>query len=548
MELNYDILIKNGHIVDGTGNPWFKTDLAIKNGRIAKICRLGSGKADRIIDARNFIVAPGFIDIHNHSEITVFLNSKCDNMIKQGISTQVVGNCGYSAAPVSDISRNFVHGQTWPIEIKPVWSTFREYFEKIEKQGVSTNMVSLAGHGYIRSAVMGFENRAPTEKELEEMKILVAEAMKDGTVGLSTGLGYPPGCYAETDELVELCKVVAKYGGFYATHTRDPKRKENFIEAIIEAIEIGERSGVPVHISHMETHYDAWGLQNLSIKVIEEARMRGIDVTCDVCVGYLHSQSWLAGAVMPFWTFEGGGPRMIDRLKDPATRKRMKEEMVETRIEATTADGYWDRYIVLSSEGHPEFVGKNMQEIAEEWNKDPWDAAFDLLLDEGEKCTEISLAKMTHNEEDMRTVLKYPFSIPETDASVLSDSSSLGVIHPHPRGYGNLPLIFRKYVRGESGVDLPKDYGTKLLTLEDAVRKMTSLPAQRIGLRDRGLLREGMWADIVVFDEAKIKDMATFTESRRYPKGIAYVIVNGEIVVDLGEHIGALPGKVLKLR
>lgn len=510
--------------------------------RIAKIGKLSSSQANRVIDADGSVVAPGFIDIHNHSEVTILVNPKCDNMVRQGITTMIVGNCGFSTAPVSELSRDFIN---WDV-VKPEWETFREYFDRVEKQGVSTNIASLAGHGYIRSAVMGYENRMPTTKELLEMKALLAKAIADGAIGLSTGLGYPPGCYADTDEIVELCKVVARYGGYHATHVRDTKRKEHFLESINETILISEKSGCPLHISHIETHYDSWGLQDESIKLVEKAREKGLDVTFDVCVGHLHSGSWLAGAVMPFWAFEGGSLKMLERLKDAATREKMKVEMIETRIEPNTSDGFWERYIVLSTNKHPEFVGKNMLEISEAWGKDPWDAAYDLLLDEGEKCGGISLAKGIHNEEDMRTVLKHPLGIPETDGGVTADYGPYGDKLPHPRSYGNMALLFRKYVRGEANKDLHMDVGIKLITLEDAVRKITSLPAQRLGLSDRGLLREGLWADIVVFDDETIEDTATFTNPRQYPQGILYVLVNGQIVVDEGEHTGALPGKVLR--
>jgi len=458
----------------------------------------------------------------------------------------VYGHCGYSPAPISDLSRSLsTQFVGWWKTVEPEWDTLREYFGLVEKKGIATNVVSFAGHGFVRAAVMVHENRAPTGGEMEEMKALVAEAMEDGAMGLSTGLGYPPGCYAETEEITELCKVVAKYGGIYTTHTRGGSRK-SYLPGIIEAIEIGERSGCPVQISHIETHYDAWGLQEEALKLVDKARRRGTDVTCDVCV-HMYGASWLAGSVMPEWAFQGGAEKMLERLRDPATREKMKTEIIKGRGGAPlTRDGLWDHLLVLSGEKHPEFRGKHMDEIAEEWNKDPWEAAYDLLLDEGSRCAELTAAMRSHNEEDLRRAIVHPCSMPETDFWAVAPYGELGETHPHPRAYATVPLVFRKYVRGETLKELPLEVGAKILTMEEAIRKMTSLPAQRLGLRDRGLIREGMWADITVFNEEKITDKATYLEPHQYPEGMPYIIVNGTIIVDEGEHTGALPGKILR--
>lgn len=533
----FDAIIRKGRIVDGTGNPWFRADVAIRDRRIAKVGRCATDEADEIIDAEGLIVCPGFIDIHNHSEIHLIVNPNAASMVTQGITTLVVGNCGFSSAPVTSKNRDLVYSPWWSKEVKPTWNTLAEYFSILEKQGISVNVASLVGHGFVRGAIMGWEARLPAEEELEQMKELVAEAMKDGAVGLSSGLTYPPGVWSDTHELVELCKVVATYGGFYATHDRGTP----YMKAKFEAIEIGEKAGCPVQISHIETHTGSFGQQDAVLTLVEEARQKGADVTFDVCTT-IYGCGYFIGLVIPPWGLEGGAPRILERVSDPATRTKMRESMEKSRRQPA-----WDNIIVHRQRSHPEFSGKTVARIAKEWGKDPWDASYDMLKDDELDCVEIFAAVKGHDDDDLRKAIAHPFAMPNTDSWLEAPYGLLARGTTHPRAYGGFTIVFRKWVRGITRPDMPEEIGVKILTVEDTVRKMTSLPAQRLGLQDRGLIREGMYADIVVFDEKKIADKANyFGNTMVYSEGVNYVFVNGGIVIEKGEHIGSLPGKVMR--
>jgi N-acyl-D-aspartate/D-glutamate deacylase len=544
---NADIIIKNGIIIDGTGESYFKSDIAIKDGSIKKLGEhINTYKnVERVLDAGGLIVCPGFIDMHNHSEITILVDPNSESMIRQGITTMVYGNCGYSPAPISGISRDI---NVWVNDLydldrfqirrkslHPDWNTFKDYFEKVEKTGISTNVMSYCGHGMVRAAVMGHEDRAPKLGEIEEMKALVAEAMEDGAVGLSTGLSYVPGCYAKTNEIVELCKVASKYGGIYATHAR-----AGYLDGVKEAIQIGENSESPVHISHVETHIGSWGLQDEGLKLIDEARDRGLDVTCDVVV-YAYAPTKLASLIMPDWALDGDVEEILQKLGDPTTRERIREEMI---IKPGLRN--WDQITICSCDNNPRFVNMNIEEMATEWGKEPWEATFDLLEQDGDGCLDIVVAVKAHDESELKKTLKYKHSMPETDGWAVAKYGDLSESHIHPRAYGSFPLVFRKYVKGETRKDLPLEIGSKLLSIEKAVQKCSYLPAKRMGLRDRGLISIGMKADIVIFDKEKITDKATFSEPHQYPEGIHFVIVNGKIVIEKGEHTGVLPGQILR--
>jgi len=365
--------------------------------------------------------------------------------------------------------------------------------------------------------------------------------MEDGAIGFSSGLTYPPGCWADTNEVLELCRVAARYDGIHSTHDRggpDFRGKR-------EAVEIAEKANIPVQIAHLETHgTKEFGRTGEVLKIVDDARARGVDVTFDLCTT-LYGGGWLAASVIPAWAYEGGAPEMLKRVSDPAAREKMKKDKL-------SGDGpKFDGLIVLQSRAHPEFLGMNLAEIAEKWGKDPWDAAFDLFKDEGLDLVEIGVASRSHDEEELRTAFRHPACMPNTDSWFRAPYGWLGKMAPHPREYGGIAIVLRKWVRGVTRPDMPEEPGAKILTLEEAVRKMTSLPAQRLGLRDRGLLKEGMWADAVVFDPERVSDMAPYPgpanrKPHNYPEGIPYVIVNGVVVIDRGEHTGALPGKVLR--
>jgi N-acyl-D-amino-acid deacylase len=500
----FDLLITHGRIIDGTGNPWTEGDIAIKDGRIASIGSISAGRAANIIDAKGMIVAPGFIDAHTHIEGGIEARPTADNFLHMGVTSVITGNCGGSMLPLG------------------------EWFSKLERSGVSINVGSLAGHNTIRhEAMKGDFDRAPTIEELQRMREMVAESMRDGAVGLSTGLEYVPGAYAKTDEIVELARVAASFGGLYATHMRN--EDETVEQSIKESLEVGERARCPVEISHFKiSSKKRWGASSVTVKMIEDARSRGQQVTVDQ---YLYTASSTGiGILFPSWIFEGGQEKLKQRLGDAATRARIKREM----IEKANRGGFKDfsfAYIANHS-ANASFNGKNISEISLEVRKkksieEEAEQAIDILLAGG---AQMVLHKMS--DEDVERIFRQPLTMIASDAGVIDiDSRSA----PHPRGFGNNARALRLYVREK-----------KLIGLEEAIRKMTSLPAQTFGLWDRGLLRPGMAADLVIFDENRIGDAATFQQPKQYAVGIAYVLVNGQPVIEQGNHNGARPGRILR--
>ncbi len=535
MRLNgLDLVIKNGRIIDGTGNPWFKGDVGIANGRIVKIGTLRAEESTRVVDARGFVVAPGFIDMHSHSDFSPLINPRTESKVRQGITTEVTGNCGISAAPLNDFLKEEITKTTPILEeagLKLDWSTMKEYLCRLDEKKMAINIVSLVGHGNVRAMVMKYDVRSPTKKELEEMRKVLAKALEEGAFGLSSGLIYPPGCYANTKELIELCKVVARYDGLYSSHIRG--EGERLIDSVKEAIKIGEKAGVPVEISHHKAGGKAsWGKVKRTLKMMERAREKGIEVTCDV-YPYL-AGSFGLDAMLPPNAYEGGVERLVERLKDEKTRQRLRREMTEG-IEGWSSPlkaGGWDTTMIAYCEGHPEFEGKTISEITQQKKLDPFDFVFNLLIEEK---ASVAVIRFLMHEKDMLMVLKHPVSMIGSDSSARAPYGVLGKGKPHPRSYGTFPRVLGRYVREE-----------KVVTLENAVRKMTSLPAQKLKLRDRGLIREGMWADITIFNPKNVIDTATYSEPHQYPIGIEYVIVNGEVVIDNGEHTGELPGQALR--
>jgi N-acyl-D-amino-acid deacylase len=543
--LAFETLIKNGFLIDGAGNPWFKADIGISKGKIEKIGWLVNVSAEKVIDARGLIVCPGFIDIHTHSDLTLLINPRAESKIRQGVTTEVVGNCGSSAAPVRKETFKFLKDE-WGPEAKAVkwnWASLGDYLNRLEKQGVSLNVASLVGHGTVRTAVLGVENRAPTDEEMKEMKTLVAEAMKDGAFGLSSGLVYLPGCFAKTSELIELCKVVAHYDGFYTSHTRG--ERETIVQSLKEAIEIGEEAGVPVQVSHNCPKYGAHGKFKEQAAIYEAARVRGVDVTFDNDAHTDFNPS--LSLVLPQWAQAGGNKKIVVRLKDPQTLQRIKQEILEDKFpgpgySGLVKHGRWNRVFLFKCKKNKELIGKSIKEIAKMRGLDSFDTYLDLIIEEKGEVTGLFNYIA---EEDIRTVLKHPLMMVCSDGEATAPYGVLGKINGYsPCSYGEYPYILERFVREE-----------KVITLQEAIRKMTSFPAQRLGLRDRGLLREGMWADIVIIDFNAVKDRATNRFPYRfplpnfphkYPEGIKYVLVNGKIVVEKGKHKGVFPGKVLR--
>jgi len=530
----FDVIIRNAYVIDGTGSRRFKADIGIEGLKIVKIGNLKSEKTVQTIDASGQVASPGFIDMHSHSDFTLLINPKAESKIRQGITTEVIGNCGSSAAPLNETVKEEIR-KTMPIieetGLELHWTSMKEFLDRLEKQRIAVNVVPLVGHGNIRVYTMGFDNRAPTETELEEMKKQLAKAMEEGAFGMSTGLIYPPSCYAKTGELIELSKVVANYGGIYASHIRG--EGDRLFSSVKEAIRIGEKAKVPVEISHHKAGGRAnWGKVGETLRMIDEARAKGVDVTCDV-YPYIAGSFGLA-SMLPHWAHEGGSEKLLERLKDPKNREKLRKEMEEGTPEwgSPLKAAEWDATIIARSKKHPEFEGKSVKEIAGSRGIDPFEFVFDLLIEES---AAVSVIRFAMCEEDVRLVMQHPFSMVGTDSSAAAPYGVLGQGKPHPRGYGTFPKVLGRYVREE-----------KALTLENAVRKMTSLPAIKLGLRDRGLIKEGMYADITIFNPETILDKATYAEPHQYPEGIEYVLVNGKVTIERNDHTEASAGKALR--
>ena len=524
----FDLIVRGGRIVDGMGNPWFRADVGIQAGRVRAIGDLRHAEAVLVIDADDRVVSPGFVDMHSHADVGLLAAPRAENVVRQGVTTVLVGNCGLSTAPVREATKHLLH--TYLSAFIPVaeidWRSLGDLLGRLEAQGVSCNVASLVGHGAIRIAVMGFDAREPTASDLVEMRALVREAMEQGAFGLSSGLAYAPGFYAQTDELVALAEVVAPFGGIYASHIRS--EGEGYVDAIREAIQIGEEAGIPVQVSHVETHYPNFGQSREALAAIDMARQRGVDVACDLPL-YLMGMTTIT-MLLPRWVQEGGIGAMIERLRDPEIRRRIRDGDVPhtNPAAALAAAGKWDKLMPISGDRRPEFIGLDLAEIARRWGREsPYDAVFDLLIEEGKQ---IMIVGEFHNEADLRAALAHPFCAIESDEGAYALG---GAARPHPRAYGTFAMAFRKYVRGETRPDFALEVGQEALTLEEAVRKMTSLPASRIGLLDRGFLREGACADLVVFRPEEIADTATYERPQQYPTGIDWVLVNGVPVIDV---------------
>jgi N-acyl-D-aspartate/D-glutamate deacylase len=528
----YDVVIRNGHVIDGTGSPWYAADIGIRAGKIAAIGRLTEAPAKRTIDARGMVVAPGFIDMLGQSEMTILVNPHLPSKIFQGITTEVTGE-GSSIAPLNDAILK-ADRVTWEhYGVQPTWRTFRDYFARLRKQGMGINLASYVGATQVRRMVLGDDDRAPNPAELERMKALVRDAMREGAVGLSTSLQYAPAPYAKTEELIALAAEAAKFGGTYASHIRD--EGDSIMPALDEAFRIGREANIPVEIWHLKAAGKSnWGRMPEIVARIEAARKSGLDVAADT---YAYPAAFNTfSAVIPPWAHDGGDKKLIERLKDPAIRARIRKEMETPSAEWNNE---WQQVkgpesFILSAVQNPKLIplqGKSIAEIAKLWNKDPIDTVFDILI-EDEAFTMVGMFIM--DEPDVALAVRQSWVSICNDSQGSALDGVLGKEHPHPRAFGTFPRILRKYVREE-----------KLLTLEDAVRKFTSLPAQRMRFADRGVLKDGMWADVVVFDPETVRDLATFDQPNQLSEGMRFVLVNGVPVIEDGKMTDALPGKVL---
>lgn len=496
----FDVVIRNGKIVDGTGNSWFYGDLGIKGGKVTAV-GLVTGDAKRTIDASGLIVAPGFIDVHTHIEGSDFSVPTAPNFIMDGVTSVVTGNCGSSNTDV------------------------KAYFEKLKANACSINIATLVGHNSVRHAVMGDTQRDPTPDEQRKMEALVEQAMKDGAVGLSTGLIYVPGTYSKTPEVIGCATAAAKHRGVYASHIRDEENE--MTSAVEEAINIGRQARLPVQISHFKVTYKPnWGRSTEMVDYVEKARREGIDVTVDQ-YPYIASSTSL-NTRLPSWAFSGGTDSLKFRLKDPSTRKKIKDEMLGD-LKRKKFKNY--SYAVVARYGADTTVnGKNISEINKLWGrKSKAGEEVETILEMVDKGS-AQMVFFSMDERDLKTIMQYPFNMFASDAGI----SRFGSGVPHPRGYGTNSRVLGRYVRE-----------MKVLRLEEAIRRMTSLPAQKFQLNDRGLLKPGMSADVVIFDEQTINDVATFDKPHAYATGINFVLVNGEVTVDSGKHTGVRSGVVL---
>jgi len=529
----YDLIIRNAHIIDGTGSPWYSGDLAIQAGRVAAIGQLAQAQAKQSIDAHGLVVAPGFIDMLGQSEFTILVNPHLPSKIYQGITTEITGE-GNSIAPLNDRIAKADSATYDHFQIKPDWTTFRQYFARLERQGMGINLASYVGATTVRRMVIGDDNRPPTPAELDRMRQLVRDGMRDGAAGVSSSLQYAPAPYASTDELIALATEAAKMGGTYATHMRS--EGDAIIPAIDEVIRIAREAKIPAEIWHLKAAGKAnWGRMPEIIGHIEKARQSGLDITADT---YAYT-AWFNtfSAFIPPWAHDGGDAKLIERLKDPAMRARIRKEM---QTPSKTWDNEWQEIagpesILVSVVHNPKLrplQGKTIAQIAKLWNKDPIDTVFDLLI-EDDAFTSVAVFGMS--EPDVLLALQQPWVSVCNDSQGTAPDGLLGREHPHPRAYGTFPHILRKYVR-EDGK----------LRIEETIRKFSALPAQRMHLTDRGVLKKGMWADIVIFDPATIRDGATFENPNQLSEGMQYVLVNGVPVIANGKQTDVLPGKVLR--
>ena len=513
---DFDLLVRGGTIVDGTGNPAFVGDLGIKGGRIAAIGRLAGRKAVRTIDAAGLTVAPGFIDIHNHSDNTIVQDGDAQSFVRQGVTSMIFGEGG-SAAPSAR------------------WKDFRAYFAQLMKQGISTNIGSYVGSSEIWTFVHGQKAGPPTAEELDRMRTLVQEAMEQGALGVASSLSGPPGSWIDINTLVAMCEVASKSGGIYSTHLRTEGR--GVFESVSEAIEIGRRANVPVDIIHLKiAEHQMWGQMPELTATIAAARARGQDVQANV-YPYRAGQNNLA-SIIPPWAHEGGAETMIERLKDRSLRARLEDE-INHGIAGTnwynhyTATGGWDGMLLvsLSNPRYKQFEGKRMSEVIRALNKSGIDVLFELLENNNGS---VPTVYFHHDENDMRYAMKQPWVSIGSDGTAVTETGPLAAGNPHPRYFGTFPRVLGRYVREE-----------KLISMEEAIRKMTSANAAKVRQYDRGLLRAGMAADVTVFNAATIIDHATYEKPHQYAAGVDYVVVNGRVVLDRGVHTGARPGVIL---
>lgn len=523
----YDMVITGGKLIDGTGNPWRYADVGIRGDKIVSVGDLSGADAKKVIDASGRCVTPGFIDMHCHSDFTLLADGTGQSKIRQGVTLEIIGE-SESAGPVMEADVEYTKSRLEEYDLDLTWTTLGEYFNVLESSGISGNIVSYVGLGQVRKCVMGSDNRKPSDDEIEQMKVLIRQAMEEGAMGLATGMIYVPDMFFTTEEIIEMAKVASGYGGIYATHLRS--EDDTFLEALDEAIRISKGADIPVDIFHFKASGKRnWHKMSLAIKKIDEARSAGVDIT-------VNQYPYIAGEtsvtiILPDWAREGGYEKITERLKNPEIRKKIADEMRVMETGFDSMEEYMSniRIARILSEKNKHLEGKSIIEIAQ--GKDPIDNYLDLLVEEN---ANIAGVFFTMTEENKKLAMKQPWLSICSDGIAVRPDGILGRGKPHPRYYGTFPRFIGKYVRDE-----------KVVPLEDMIRKMTSLGAQRLGIMDRGLIRKGMYADICVFDYETIADHATFDNPHQYSEGIVWLLVNGIPVIEEGEHTGAKPGRVL---
>ena len=529
----FDLVIVHGRIIDGTGSPWYSGDVGIRNARVAAIGNLEKAARARTIDVHGEVVAPGFIDMLGQSELSILVDPRLPSKIFQGITTEITGE-GNSVAPLNDFIIRSDRKVYAHYGVTPDWRTLRQYFARLERQGIGINFATYVGATSVRRMVLGDDDRQPSPEQLDEMRKLVSESMLAGAVGLSTALEYQPAPYAKTQELITLAREAAQLGGIYATHMRS--EGDGIMAALDETLRIGREAAIPVEIWHLKVAGRSnWGKMPAVIAKINAARAAGTDVSANTYAYTAWANS--LSAFIPPWAHAGGNAKLLARLRDAALRSRIRKEMLTPSNEW---DNEWDEIpgpeaVIVSVVHKADLMplqGKTLAEVAKIWKKDPMDALFDLLIAD-DALTEVAVFGMS--EADVVLALEQPWVSVDNDSSGTSPEGILGQEHPHPRAYATFPRILRKYVRAEGK-----------LTLQDAIRKFTALPAQRMRFTDRGVLKQGIWADIVIFDPATVRDLATFEAPNQLSQGMEYVLVNGVPVIDHGKMTGALPGRVLR--
>jgi N-acyl-D-amino-acid deacylase len=525
-----DILIKNAVVVDGTGKPAFEADVGVVEGRIVLAAVDVDQGARHTIDGKGLHLAPGFIDPHTHSDLTLLADPLAESKIRQGVTTEVIGNCGDSPAPLVGAAMEHTRAEAKGLGVDVKWTSMAEYLDHLRNAGTAVNVVPLVGHNTVRGAVLGFGDVQPTPEQQSQMERVVQETMEQGARGLSSGLYYAPGFYARTQELIGLARVVARRNGIYASHIRN--ESDRLLEAVAEALEIGEKADIQVEVAHLKVSgYQNWEATDRLVTALEDGRARGVRVGCDQ-YPYTASATWLS-AILPYWAQTGGAAAIAARLTEPEVRARIGEDWEENRSgwDSRTGVRDWNDVIITDYALEPDLLGRSIADVADTEGKQPLEVVLDLIVTSEGQAAAVFFDQL---EDNVRTLMRHPVVVIGSDGSALAPRGVLGQRKPHPRSYGSFPRVLGRYVRED-----------KVLALEEAVTKMTSVTAKRFGLTHRGVVREGAWADLVLFDAQTVADRAIFTDPHQYPVGIPYVIVNGVVVIDQGQHTGALPGQVL---